>query len=168
MKQQTLIIKRDKKGLKTLLRKAAIDFNSIIDEDKVNIPKVGIVGEIFLKFNSFANREVLAWLTDRKIEVIPPMLTDFFIQTFVNDKVRKKENLTTSKMPAFVMDSVYKFVKKDVDEFNKIASEFKYYIPFNDIFETAKHSKEVISLSAQFGEGWLLPGEKLFLLLRKA
>ncbi|HHT04253.1 MAG TPA: 2-hydroxyglutaryl-CoA dehydratase [Bacteroidales bacterium] len=155
----SLIIKRDKKGLKTLLRKAAIDFNSIIDEDKVNIPKVGIVGEIFLKFNSFANREVLAWLTDRKIEVIPPMLTDFFIQTFVNDKVRKKENLTTSKMPAFVMDSVYKFVKKDVDEFNKIASEFKYYIPFNDIFETAKHSKEVISLSAQFGEGWLLPGE---------
>ena len=52
-----------------------------------------------------------------------------------------------------------KIVKKEIESFNSLCSKFKYYKPFNDIFEVAENSKEVISLSAQFGEGWLLPGE---------
>lgn len=153
-----IIIERDRKGLKKLMQEAVRDFSSIIN-DADNIPKVGIVGEIFLKFNSFSNKEVITWLTDRNIEVIPPMLTDFFIQTFVNNKVKKEENLTTSRLPSIIMDTVYKIVKKEIESFNSLCSKFKYYKPFNDIFEVAENSKEVISLSAQFGEGWLLPGE---------
>ena len=153
-----IILKNDSKGLKKMLRNAANDFNSIINHNH-NLPKVGVVGEIFLKFNSFANKEVMKWLTDKQIEVIPPMLTDFFIQTFVNNKVRKKENLSKSSMPDFLMDKIYDLVHKEIEKFDKISSVFKHYNPFNDIFETANNGKEVISLSAQFGEGWLLPGE---------
>lgn len=153
-----IILKNDSKGLKKLLKNAANDFNSIINLNH-KLPRVGIVGEIFLKFNSFANKDVMKWLTDKQIEVIPPMLTDFFIQTFVNNKVRKKENLSKSSMPDFLLDKIYDMVYKEIEKFDKISSVFKHYTPFNDIFETANNAKEVISLSAQFGEGWLLPGE---------
>lgn len=152
-----IILKNNSKELLKLLEVAAEDFNSIIDD--ANLPKIGVVGEIFLKFNSFAHKDILFWLTDRKFEVVPPMLSDFFFQAFVNRKIKKEENLETSFLPEFVMDKAYDMVKKIINKFNKAGSKFKYYTPFNDIFETSEHAKEVISLSAQFGEGWLLPGE---------
>lgn len=143
--------------LKSILRDAARDFNSII-EDK-DLPKVGVVGEIFLKFNSFSHKRILTWLTDRKYEVIPPMLSDFFFQAFVNMKVKHKEDTQKNPIPEWAMDAAYSMVRKTVKSFNKIGSEFRYYIPFNDVFDLSEDAKEVISLSAQFGEGWLLPGE---------
>ena len=51
-------------------------------------PKVGVVGEIFLKFNPFAQNDITTWLIDRGIEVVPPLMTDFFMQSFVNMKVK--------------------------------------------------------------------------------
>ena len=51
------------------------------------------------------------------------------------------------------------FVKKQIDKINETASKFRYFAPFNDIFEEAEGAKSVISLNAQFGEGWLLPAE---------
>lgn len=52
-------------------------------------PKVGIVGEIFLKFNPFAQKGLIDWLTDRRIEAVSPILTDFFMQGFVNREIPK-------------------------------------------------------------------------------
>ena len=49
--------------------------------------------------------------------------------------------------------------KKQIDKINETASKFRYFAPFNDIFEEAEGAKSVISLNAQFGEGWLLPAE---------
>lgn len=152
------ILENNSKGLRNLLSLASKDFNTIIKEG-INPPKVGVVGEIFLKFNSFANKDVVSWLISKDIEVIPPMLTDFFMQTFVNNKVKKDENLTNSSTPSFIIKKIYNLIYKEIEKFNKISSKFKYYTPFNDIFITSEHGKEVISLSAQFGEGWLLPAE---------
>ena len=152
------IARNDTKGIKNLLLKAAKEFNTIIKDD-VKLPKIGIVGEIFLKFNSFSHKDILSWIMKQKIEVIPPMLTDFFMQSFVNDKINIEKHLKVKSMPNFVIDTLYKIVEKEITRFNKAASSFKYYTPFNNIFEVAEHGKEVISLSAQFGEGWLLPGE---------
>jgi predicted nucleotide-binding protein (sugar kinase/HSP70/actin superfamily) len=42
---------------------------------------------------------------------------------------------------------------------NEIGRRFRYFIPFDDIFEKAEQASSVISLSAQFGEGWLIAGE---------
>ena len=72
------------------------DFNSIVED--TNLPKIGVVGEIFLKFNSFAHKDILTWLTDRKLEVVPPMLSDFFFQSFVNSKIRKEEKIEQNRI----------------------------------------------------------------------
>ena len=125
----------------------------------VDTPKVGIVGEIFLKFNPFAQKEIIDWLIDRKIEVVPPILVDFFMQGFVNRKINTDSYVKNRQLPEFIYDWIYRFVKKQIDKINKTANQFRYFVPFNDIFEEAERAKNIISLNAQFGEGWLLPAE---------
>jgi predicted nucleotide-binding protein (sugar kinase/HSP70/actin superfamily) len=117
------------------------------------------VGEIYLKFNPFAHRNVTGWLMDRGIEIVPPVLTDFFLQYFVNRRTKKQSGLDRSRVPEFVFDGFYSFLMKKVREVDHIASVFRYYRPFGDIFEEAGYGRELISLNAIFGEGWLLPAE---------
>ena len=42
---------------------------------------------------------------------------------------------------------------------NKAASKFRYFRPFTNIYDDAKEVDGVVSLAAQFGEGWLLPSD---------
>lgn len=83
---EELILKYQTKDLLGRLSEAARQFNDICRE--LDCPKVGVVGEIFLKFNPFAQKNVIEWLTEQGIEVVPSVLADFFMQNFVNRKVR--------------------------------------------------------------------------------
>ena len=140
-----------------LLAEAAGKFNGICR--KVNCRKVGIVGEIFLKFNPFAQKNIIGWLTERGAEVVPPIMTDFFTQSFVNVNVRIASHIDKKEMPAFIYKLGYSLVKREIKKVNGIAGKFRYYIPFKDIFDEAEEARKIVSLNAQFGEGWLLPAE---------
>lgn len=142
-----------------LLSSAAQAFNKIIlDKDTAQI---GIVGEIYLKFNPFAQKDITSWLTEQGIEVIPPLLTDFFMQSFVNTKVNQNNKLSKKILPDIVIHWIYNRVKKQIDRANTVSRQFRYFTPFESIFSKAEEASKVISLCAQFGEGWLLPGEIL-------
>lgn len=156
-----LIRKNRSKELLNYLSLAAADFNRICMEK--DCPKVGIVGEIYLKFNTFAHRNLLSWLSERGIEVVPPVLTDFFMQSFVNRKVNVESNICGKDYPDFVYRWIYKIIRREIDKFNDAAWKFRYFTCFEDIFEQAEEARKAISLNAQFGEGWLLPGEMLSL-----
>lgn len=151
------ILNNDINSLYALLEQAAKEFNAVVS--RVDLPKVGIVGEIFLKFNSFSHKNVVHWLIENKIEVLPPILLNFFMQYFVNYKVNIESGLEKARIPSFIFKYVYSLAAKQIQKVNRIGSEFHYFTPFSDIFTEAEHGKEVISLSAQFGEGWLLPAE---------
>ena len=56
-------------------------------------PKVGIVGEIYVKYNSFSNNHVAQWLMEQGIEVVVPDFLTFFLAWFVSTNVRVKENM---------------------------------------------------------------------------
>ncbi|WP_455584141.1 acyl-CoA dehydratase activase-related protein [Bacteroides sp.] len=151
------ITQKDTKRLNSLLHSAAAEFNEAC---KIcDVPKVGIVGEIFLKFNPFAHKNITDWLISKKIEVVPSVMADFFLQSFVNRKVNVATHISNRQLPEFVFDWLYKIVKKQIDKTNETASLFRYFVPFNDIFGEAENAQNVISLNAQFGEGWLLPAE---------
>ena len=156
---EELIAKYQTKDLLGRLSEAARQFNDICRE--LDCPKVGVVGEIFLKFNPFAQKNVIEWLTEQGIEVVPSVLADFFMQNFVNRKVRVESCIQQQFLPDFVYKLAYKMVGRQIEKFNKVGSEFRYFNPFKDIFEEADEAKKVISLNAQFGEGWLLPAEIL-------
>ncbi len=152
-----LIRNRQSEGLFGLLQEAASDFDAIcMDKD---LPCVGVVGEIFLKFNPFAQRNVIDWLISHGIEVAPPVMADFFLQTFVNRKVKADAHLQKRGITALVYDQAYRLVEKQLERVNDIGRGFRYFTPFPDIFEEAEEGKKIVNLNAQFGEGWLLPAE---------
>lgn len=136
---------------------AANDFNQICSDEER--PKVGVVGEIFLKFNPFAQRHIVDWLIERRIEVVPPLLLDFFMQSFVNSRSDEEEHLTRKSLFRFIHGLAYAHIRKQIEKVNRTAAKFRYYTPFEDIFAEAEEARRVITLSAQFGEGWLLPAE---------
>lgn len=154
---QLLIERNSPEDLYSYLYLAAADFDRICRSEEH--PKVGIVGEIFLKFHPFAQKHVTDWLIERKIEVAFPILTDFFLQGFVNMKENKKSHLRKRGIPDFVISLFYKQVQKQLDKVNAIGSKFRYFTPFENIFEKAELARPIISLNAQFGEGWLIAGE---------
>ena len=145
------------KELLNYLQIAARDFNRItLDKD---CPRIGIVGEIYLKFNSYAQRGITEWITNHEIEVEPPILCDFFLQTFVNQDVKRKTLVEPCRLPKFIVHTLYLLIKNRIRQVNKICSAFRYFNPFDDIYTLSQNAQQVVSLSAQFGEGWLLPGE---------
>ncbi len=152
-----LILKNQPEDLLSYLSLAAEEFNRICL--KKPCPKVGVVGEIFLKFNPFAQKNITTWLIDRGIEVVPPLMTDFFMQSFVNMKVNQDSHIMRKKIPDFVIDWLYRKVQNQISKVNKTGKEFCYFQPFESIYEKAERAKQIISLNTQFGEGWLIAGE---------
>ena len=84
---------------------------------------------------------------------------DFFVQGFVNYIVKQDSGLQQKLVPNKIVKWLYGRVWKRIEKFNRIGKEFYYFTPFHNIFEEAEDAAQVISLNAQFGEGWILPGE---------
>lgn len=154
---EKLILEGRHDDLVSYLTMAANEFNRICKD--IRLPKVCVVGEIFLKFNPFAQKNVTDWLMSNGVEIVPPLLLDFFMQSFVNKRVDEEKHLSRKTMASFIYGMVYKRIMKYVARVNKAAAAFRYFTPFNDIFKEADEARKVITLSAQFGEGWLLPAE---------
>ncbi len=152
------IARNSAKGLIKLLEQAAEEFDQMTLDR--NVPRVGIVGEIFLKFNPFSHQFLERFIISKGIEVVPPLLAPFFLQEFVNVEVQKHMRLSCSKVPDFVVRGAYKgLVGRRLKQVNKAASRFRYFRPFTNIYDDAKEVDGLISLAAQFGEGWLLPAD---------
>lgn len=153
-----LIRTKNHKDVFILLENAIIEFNNIEVVDTV-LPKIGIVGEIYVKYNSFGNLNIINWLIEQKFEVIVPPLTEFFTQFFVNFRADKKEHLAKARL----MDLYKKFLEIKADslirKFEKINSAYRYYTPFHPIRRIAEKAERVLNLANQYGEGWLIPAE---------
>jgi predicted nucleotide-binding protein (sugar kinase/HSP70/actin superfamily) len=147
----------DRAGLYRLLEEAAREYDDAVTD--AVLPKVGVVGEIFLKLNSFANRSAPEWLMNRGVEVVPPGLLPFFTQTFVNRRANTELNLARPTFTDFLIARTYRWVARHIARVNAIGQRFRYFTPFHDIFEEAAGGAQIVSLAAQFGEGWLLPAE---------
>ena len=158
-KAATMICEGRSSELMHVLTQAAADFDAVCLD--ISLPKVGVVGEIFLKFNPFSHRNIIDWLIAHDIEVAPPILVDFFMQTFVNRKSNVKAHVVHKSLSDVMYTLGYGLARKEITKVNKIGRRFRYFTPFNDIFEEADEARSVVSLNAQFGEGWLLPAEIL-------
>jgi predicted CoA-substrate-specific enzyme activase len=149
--------RNDRDGLYELLDEAALEYDAAVTD--AILPKVGVVGEIYLKLNSFANRSASEWLMNRGVEVAPPGLLPFFMQTFVNRRVNTELDLARKTLADFLITRTYRWAARQVARANATGRKFRYFTPFSDIFEEAGNGAKIVSLAAQFGEGWLLPAE---------
>lgn len=149
---------KNSKGLYKLLNEAIDEFSKIVNPN-INVPSIGIVGEIYVKYNSFSHRHVLDWLSEQGIEVVAPSMYNFFINSFVNQHINKKLHIKKISTPIFVTDLIYKIVSVYTHRFDRICSRYPYYRPFSNMFHEAELASKLINQAANFGEGWLIPAE---------
>lgn len=153
-----LIENRDYKGLRRLLAEAVDEFMANMDCDKI-LPQIGVVGEIYIKYNEFGHLNVLDWLADQGVEVVAPSIYNFFINSFVNRHINKQNHIKSVDMPLWLTDIGYKLIFRLAKSFDKICAPFPYYRPFADIFHEARLASRIVNMAANFGEGWLIPAE---------
>ncbi len=157
---EQIILKKRPKQLLNLLECAVADFNKIeIYEDK-DFKKIGLIGEIFVKYNHFGQAHLTEWLQKQNFEVVVPSMCQFFMQTFINSKVNSQNGISRKGILSKIsMPLVYHFLNKKMGEFDFILRKSRFYAPYENIYELAETAKDVLDLSNQFGEGWLIAGE---------
>ena len=153
------IMRKDVNGVFHLLRRAVTEFNATKVKNK-NFPRIGIVGEIFIKYNSFGNQNIVDWLISQDIEVVVPPLIDFFLQAFVNIDVNKENHLTQASSWSTIITYFFEqYANRFVNRSNRILKRYNRYEPLHGIRYISDKASDIINLANQFGEGWLIPGE---------
>ncbi len=123
------------------------------------LPAIGIVGEIYLKYNSYGNKNITEWLIARGIEPHVPALSDFFTDAFPNLKARISGNVCKNNIPATLLGIAEKYMYGIIRKMELQVSGFPYHHPVGNPHEDAAIASEIINLNAQFGEGWRIPAE---------
>lgn len=142
-----------------LLKKAAAAFDAV-PVNTGRVPAIGIVGEIFVKYNAFSHKNIVAWLVENGVEPIVPNITDFMIQDIVNNRVNVRLNLAHRSLRTWGFTLAFSLLAKSaIAKADKACSVFRRYRPFGRIEEKANRAAKIVSLAAQFGEGWLIPAE---------
>ncbi len=158
-KSLPLILGKKNALLYDLLKEAVDDFNTLPTKGGA-FPKIGLVGEIYVKYNSFGHQNITDWLIKNGIEVVVPPIIDFFLQFFVNREVNKKQYIRKTNLVSDFMSFILEYkVNRHVERVNKILSNFKFYSPIIGIRDIAQKASRILSLANQFGEGWLIPAE---------
>ncbi len=126
-------------------------------------PRVGVVGEILVKFMPAANNHLVDLLEAEGAEAVVPDLLDFLFYCFYNTNFKAQE-LGTKKSSALVANAgiqLLQFIRStSVKEFKKS----RHFTAPANIKDLAAYAKPIVSLGNQTGEGWFLTGEMLELI----
>ena len=140
--------------------KKIIDDFASIPVNKTEKVKVGIVGEIFVKYSPLANNNLEKFLINEGSEVVVPGLVDFSLYVAYNNimdyKLYGKNRLTS-----FVWYIAYHFLCKKKNDVIKLLSESNRFEPWTPFEKITNISKDVINVAVKMGEGWLLTAEML-------
>ncbi len=126
-------------------------------------PKVGIVGEILVKFSPLANNHVVELLESEGAEAVMPDLMDFLLYSFYNSNF-KAEHLGTKRSTARLCNAGIALLEYFRKAAKKELAASCHFAPPSAINELAQMAKGFVSLGNQTGEGWFLTGEMLELL----
>ncbi len=135
------------------------DFENIeldLSEEK---PKVGIVGEVLIKYHPFGNNYIVDVLEQEGAEVISP---DFmgFLKFICTHKITNHTLLHTDKMKSTIFKIVLKLIALfEKDNIKALKNSKKDYLLPCDIWELESKVKNILSIGNQTGEGWFLTAE---------
>ena len=151
-----------RKRFKKLCKEIINDFDNIETLD-IKKPRVGIVGEILVKFLPAANNHLAELLESEGAEAVVPDLLDFLLYCFYNQNF-KVSHLGMKKTKATAGNLGIKALEWFRAPASKAFAESKHFDPPAHIEDLAKMASEIVSLGNQTGEGWFLTGEMLELI----
>ena len=138
-----------------------------LERIKAEKPKVGIVGEILVKYHPTANNSIIDFLESEGVEVVCPDLYDFFMYA-AYDNVFNHQKMSGKFTPAAISNA---FIKYSESMRDIVRRELKYYpyahgpVKFKDLTAMVE---PFVSFGNQTGEGWLLTAEMVELTLSGA
>ena len=149
--------------VRTLMALIVKRFAQIELKDFGSKPKVGIVGEIYVKFSPLGNNNLEKFLLSEGTEPVLPGLIDFCMYWILNH-IYDNQLYGRSAKTAVIMRGAYKFLcgkQKDMITIIRRDGHFRPPMPFEEV---RRLSMDVISPGVKMGEGWLLPGEMVELI----
>ena len=147
---------------KKMCREMVHEFDTIPISDEKK-PRVGIVGEILVKFLPAANNHLADLLEAEGAEPVVPDLIDFICYCFFNQNFKvkklgfKKSKATVANLGLRAIDWLRKTA-------NEALAESRHFTPAADIRDLAKMAEPIVSPGNQTGEGWFLTGEMMELI----
>ena len=139
------------------------DFDSIPLLD-IKKPRVGIVGEILVKFSPAGNNHLVELLESEGAEAVVPDLIDFMLYCFYNQLYKadhlgmSKKTARNSKLGIWAIEHILRSTA--TKEFRRS----KHFTPPTPIQEIAEFAEPIVSIGNQTGEGWFLTGEMVELI----
>ncbi len=146
----------------SLCRKIVESFDALPITDEVK-PRVGVVGEILVKFMPAANNFLVDLLEAEGAEAVVPDLTDFLLYCFYN-QIYKADYLGVPAKARRRAKLGIKAVEMLRAPAAKALEKSRHFVPPAKIEDTAKAASEIVSIGNQTGEGWFLTGEMLELI----
>ena len=146
-----------------LCREIISDFDNNIELLDIKKPRVGVVGEILVKFLPAANNYLVDLLESEGAEAVVPDLLDFLLYCFYNQNF-KVSHLGMNKSKAWTGNLGIKAIEWFRAPASKAFEQSKHFDPPAKIQNLGKMASEIVSLGNQTGEGWFLTGEMLELI----
>ena len=133
------------------------DFDRLETND-IDKPKVGLVGEILVKFHPLANNNIIKMIEEEGGEAVVPDLTDFLSYSAMGCDYEYKY-LSGKKLYSVVSKLCIRIIELYRKTYEKAAEKSKRFSRPNTIYDISKGASDIVSLGNQTGEGWFLSGE---------
>ncbi|AGK54640.1 2-hydroxyacyl-CoA dehydratase [Bacillus sp. 1NLA3E] len=154
---QGMLVDFSMKKYQRIIKSMIADFKNLPVFD-VKKPRVGVVGEILVKFHPFANNQLIEQIELEGGEAVLPDFIDFFLYC-LHDSSFNAAHFGKSKIDAVIDKMATQFIeyyRKPIREALFESGRFDAPLEFSRL---ADKSARFLSLGNQMGEGWLLPGE---------
>ena len=155
MEKEGVSFRKVKKNIRDIISRF-----SAIEKRKEQKVKVGVVGEIYVKYSPLGNNGLEQFLIDEGAEVTTPGLIDFFMYSLVS-------NLTDYELYGLhpfrypVLKAVFRYLINRQKEIIALIQEESVFMPPTPIEHTMSLIRDFMGLGTKMGEGWLLPAEML-------
>ena len=139
------------------------DFDTVpLDESQVK-PKVGVVGEILVKYSPIANNNVVRLLEQEGAEAVVPDIVGFMNYSLYN-QLYKYEHLGAKASAKYFAEFAMGLIRWCEKPMQKALVASRRFNGIEAIDEVAEDASHILSLGNQTGEGWFLTGEMIELL----
>ena len=158
--------KADFSTFKKNIRNMIHEFDTI-DMEETMKPRIGLVGEIYVKFHPIANNHIVRMIEEEGGEIIVSGLTDFFLYGLLDSQFRHKY-LSGSWLSSFASKSLVKLLAWYRKPYCEAVAKSRHFDKITDIYDIADDAKKYLSLGHEAGEGWFLTGDMIDLIKRGA
>ncbi len=156
-------IQRGSHNFSKIVRDIVREFDEIELDESVVKPRVGIVGEILVKFLPSANNHLVDLLEAEGAEAVMPDLLDFLFYSAYNSNY-KYEYLGKTKKSAKISNFLIKILEQMRAPMSKALKKSKRFEPPTPISTIASYARPIVSIGNETGEGWFLTGEMIELI----